>query len=588
MAGLAREASAAEKGERDREGAARAAPGRRLAPAAQFGLIAGPFLSMIDSNVVNVALPVIQADFHSSLSSVQWVLSGYLLALGAVLVSSAYLSKRFGAKRVYLVSLLGFTAASGLCALSPSLDLLVLARVAQGGLGALLVPLAMDMLMGKGGASRQISPVFGMILFLAPALGPTLGGALIALAGWPSVFLINVPLGAASALLVARSLGLPAVPVEDGGRGAATPRFDPVGSAVLSAGIVLAIYGSTEGPTTGWTSAGSLPFWASGGLLLALYGVYAHRSTRPAVDLKLLRNGQAALALGVSNVANVVLFSMLVLLPVFLETARGASTTVTGLVLLPQGLVTGVGILLGDRLTRRGSVRRVTLAGFAVLTVTTAALLFVGEGTPLWTVAADLGGRGLALGLTIQPLLTATIGDLSGPEVPDGNTLFNVMERISSSVGISVLATFFQLSERGHLLSSPAQPAGAAADAFHDVVLVLAVLSLVGLGLSSFLRGSGEQGKGAEKGERHRRRPSEADPSNGGRSESPASLRATRSSRVRSDRRPNEGRLGRATSAPGWRPGRDVEPPVTGSGRPGFSLLRIVPGLYEAVRGAPR
>ena len=158
-------------------------------------------MSMIDSNVVNVALPVMMTDFHSPLASAQWVLSGYLLALGAVLVSSAFLSKRFGANRVYLVSILGFTGASGLCALSPNLEFLIFARVLQGALGALLVPLAMDMLLGKGSATRQISPVFGMMLFLAPALGPTLGGALISVAGWPSVFLINIPIGLVSAFM---------------------------------------------------------------------------------------------------------------------------------------------------------------------------------------------------------------------------------------------------------------------------------------------------------------------------------------------------------------------------------------------------
>src|ERR1700733_10451121 len=149
--------------------------GQKLALGIQFGLIAGPFLSMVDSNVVNVALPAILVDFHSSLSSVQWVISGYLLSSGAALVSSPYLSKRFGANRIYLLSLLGFIFASALCALAPNLEFLILARVLQGALGAVMVPLAMDMLLGKGGACGRISPAFGVFLFLAPALGPTFG-----------------------------------------------------------------------------------------------------------------------------------------------------------------------------------------------------------------------------------------------------------------------------------------------------------------------------------------------------------------------------------------------------------------------------
>jgi EmrB/QacA subfamily drug resistance transporter len=455
--------------------------GQRLALAAQFGLIAGPFLSMVDSNVVNVALPVMLTDFHSSLSSVQWVLSAYLLASGAALVSSPYLSKRFGASRVYLLSLLGFTAASGLCALAPGLEFLVLARVLQGALGAVMVPLAMDMLLGKGGASKQISPAFGIILFLAPALGPTLGGFLIGVAGWPSIFLINVPLGLLSALSISRGLKFQRPP-----RGEA-PSFDLAGAVVLAAGVVLALYGASEGPLVGWTTAGSFPYWASGTVLLAAYGMWAVRRPDPAVDLKLLREGQTALALAIITIASTVLFAMLFLLPVFIESIQGESATVTGLALLPQGVVTGVGTWIGDKLSKQRSARSIrltTLLGMVILTATTAMLLAVGIGTPDLEVAAILSGRGLALGLTIQPLLYATIGNLTDREVPDGNTLFNVMDRFGGSVGISLLATFFQLREQSYassgLLGTAQQLAEAALRSFHDTILLLTVVSLLG------------------------------------------------------------------------------------------------------------
>src|SRR5215470_15544965 len=127
------------------------APGARLSLAAQAGLLAGPFLSMVDSNIVNVALPDITTQLHSSLDTAQWIISGYLLALAAGLAASAYLAKRFGTRRVYLASLIGFTLASALCALAPTIGLLIALRVAQGTLGAALVPLAMNMLLGDEG-----------------------------------------------------------------------------------------------------------------------------------------------------------------------------------------------------------------------------------------------------------------------------------------------------------------------------------------------------------------------------------------------------------------------------------------------------
>jgi EmrB/QacA subfamily drug resistance transporter len=463
--------------------------GQKLALAAQFGLIAGPFLSMIDSNVVNVALPVMLTSFHTSISSVQWVLSAYLLASGAALVSSPYLSKRFGARRVYLLSLFGFTAASGLCALAPSLEFLVLARVLQGALGAVMVPLAMDMLLGKGGASKQISPAFGIILFLAPALGPTLGGFLIGVAGWPSIFLINVPLGLLSALAISTSLKVP------GPNPAEAPPFDLIGALVLAAGVVLALYGASQGPLVGWTATGSFPFWAPGTVLLVAYGLWAVRMPDPAVDLKLLRNGQTALALVIITIASTVLFSILFLLPIFMESIQGRSATITGLVLLPQGVVTGIGTWIGDRLSRQrspSSIRLTTLAGMGILTVTTAALLSVGVWTPDWEVAAVLSGRGLALGLTIQPLLYATIGNLADREVPDGNTLFNVMDRLGGSIGVSLLATFFQLREEGYASSLPSEPTSQltapAFRAFKDTIMLLTAVSCLGFALALALR----------------------------------------------------------------------------------------------------
>lgn len=389
--------------------------GEKLALAAQFGLIAGPFLSMVDSNVVNVALPVMLADFHTSLAAVQWVLSAYLLASGAALVSSPYLSKRFGANKVYLLSLLGFTGASGLCALAPSLEFLILARVLQGALGAVMVPLAMDMLLGRGGASRQISPAFGIILFLAPALGPTLGGFLIGVAGWPSIFLINVPLGLLSAFAVSRSLRIPRLHQDQ------APKFDFAGAMILAAGVVLALYGASEGPLIGWASNGSLPFWGTGSVLLVAYAVWAVRRPSPAVDLKLLRNGQTALALVIITIASTVLFAMLFLLPIFMESIQGKSAEITGLALLPQGIVTGIGTWIGDRLSRQRSersIRLTTLLGMGILTATTGALLAVGIETPDLEIATILSGRGLALGLTIQPLLYATIGSLGEGKFP--------------------------------------------------------------------------------------------------------------------------------------------------------------------------
>jgi EmrB/QacA subfamily drug resistance transporter len=477
--------------------------------ATQAGLLAGPFLSMLDSNIVNVALPDIALQLHSSLVTAQWIISGYLLALAAVLASSAYLAKRFGTSRVYLASMLGFTAASALCALAPTMGLLIAARALQGALGAPLVPLAMGMLLGQTGAARQMPPAAGIVLFLAPAIGPTIGGLLLHVGGWPLIFLINIPFG----LLGAVSIGslVRRTPVSHETR---TP-FDVVGLLLLSSGLVLAIYGATQGAQFGWTTLSSWPFLVCGLCLLVLYVLWAFRLAHPAVDLKVLRHPQPALAVGLSALVAVVLFVMLFLIPVFLQSVQGYSPLVAGLALLPQGLVTGVGTVLGTRLAARRGTRMSAVLGMAILTVSTAALLAVQLATPAWVTALILSGRGLALGLTIQPLLNTMMGSLPPEQVPDGNTLFNVVQRLGGSIGIPLLATFFAAREQvrlqetlqalgfsshavglgggtsvlSHLPSSvQAHLAQAAVTGFHDIIWLLVLLSGVGLLLAFLLR----------------------------------------------------------------------------------------------------
>lgn len=473
------------------------------------GLLAGPFLSMVDSNIVNVALPDIATQLHSTLDTAQWILTGYLLALAAGLAASAYLAKRFGTARVYLVSLIGFTLASALCAVAPSIGVLIATRALQGALGAPLVPLAMTLLLGGDNSdARGMPAAAGIILFLAPALGPTLGGVLIHLAGWPLIFLVNVPFGILGALGTLRMRD-PAARVVD-----SSVRLDPLGMPLLAIGLTLIIYGATEGPQLGWSSTGVWPELAGGCLLLLAYVIWALRIPHPAVDLKLLRRAQPALAVLLCTVASVVMFSMLVLVPIYIQNLQGQSAIVAGLTLLPQGLVTGLGLLLGAVVARYG-VRVSALLGMLLLTLCTAALVLLTLDTPAWVTALILSGRGLAIGLVIQPLLTAMLADLSSAEAADGNTLFNVAERLGGSIGIAVLITFFTAREQdrvqqvlahfgisgasqglsaGSAAQLPpavrAQLAQAAIAGFHDTIWLLTAISALGLLAALLLRDS--------------------------------------------------------------------------------------------------
>ncbi|SFU58495.1 MDR family MFS transporter [Alicyclobacillus macrosporangiidus] len=480
----------------------------RLGVMVQIGLLAGPFMSMLDSSVVNVALPDMAKALHSSLATVQWVASAYLLALGMALTGTAYLAKRFGTKQIYLLSLIGFTVSSVLCAVAPSIWTLIGARVVQGVFGAPLVPLAMNMLLGKGSVGNQMSAAAGLILFLAPAVGPSLGGVLVHVAGWSTIFLVNVPVG------ILAIMGIQRLPGTFAHQESGKAHFDAPGFILLSIGLAGLSYGASKGPQSGWFFSSVWPYWTVGVMLIAAYAVWASRREDPMIDMTLLQKPQQVLALTLAALVSVVTFAVVLLVPAFMQEIQGRSEVVAGMTLLPQGLITGIGAVLGNRLPSRWGVRRTVVFGMVLLTLSTVGLLTVTATTPPLLMALILCGRGFAIGLVIQPLLNGIIKSLPEAKVPDGNTLFNVVERICGTLGIALIVTLYQVREHVRIqqaLGSMVVPdslvrqsppidgsrfpvsvqhhlADAATSGFHDVIWLVAGMSALGVVLALILR----------------------------------------------------------------------------------------------------
>jgi EmrB/QacA subfamily drug resistance transporter len=441
------------------------APVPRAGPLVQYALLAGPLLSMLDSSIVNVAVEPIARELRTSLTVVQWTVSGYLLALGAGLAGTAFLARRFGTLPVYQASVIAFTAASALCALAPSAGVLVGARVVQGLVAAPLVPLAMSMLLGRDSrGARAISPVAGIMLFLGPALGPTVGGALIGAVGWRGIFLINVPLGALAAVAVRY---VPAAMAPGRRPGA---RFDLPGLVLLAAGLTGLLLGASQGASAGWTAPASWVPLTAGAALTACYVGWAARRDQPALDLSLARQPMPALSMALCALASVVTWAAVFLLPVFVQSVEGRSALVAGLAMAPQGLITGLSTALAPRWLTRLTVRVTVLAGFAVLAVATLGLLLIAAATPLWLIAAILAGRSVAIGLVITPLLQALVQPLRPDQLGDANTLFNAWQRIAGSFGIGLVAALYAI--RARTLGPVA--------ALHSAGLVLAAIAAAG------------------------------------------------------------------------------------------------------------
>jgi MFS family permease len=368
---------------------------------------------------------------------------------------------------VYQASVIGFTLASALCALSPDAGFLIGTRILQGLAAAPLVPLAMSMLLGRrdpaepgshepgsqdpgssqpGNGARDISPLAGILLFAGPAIGPTVGGALIGVSGWRSIFLINVPLGVLAAAAVRRvPPGL--APGRQPGA-----RFDLPGLVLLAAGVTGLLLGAAR-VAAGGASRAAAATWAplaAGVLLLAAYAWWAGHRDQPALDLSLARQRVPLLSMLLCALASVVTWAAVFLLPVFMQSVQGRSPLAAGLTLAPQGLITGLSAALGPKLLARFTVRATVLAGFTVLAAASLGLLAIGAATPLWVIATILACRSASTGLVINPLLQALTHRLRPDQLADGNTLFNTWQRVAGSFGIGLIAAIYTTQATTH------------------------------------------------------------------------------------------------------------------------------------------
>ncbi len=404
-------------------------------------VILGTIMSVLDTTVVNVALETLSRDLHSSLDDIQWVVTGYLLSLAAVIPVTGWASRRFGQRRLYLTSIVLFTVSSALCGLAWSTGSLVAFRVLQGVGGGMILPVGQMILARVAGPQRmgRIMSIIIVPVVLAPILGPTLGGLLIEHLSWRWIFYINVPIGALAVVL-----GLRVLPRDPAGREEAG-RLDVIGLGLLAGGLVGITYGLAESGTSAsvlaWNVVG--PFVAG----LALVGAFvlrALRIERPILDVRLYANRAFASASVTTFCVGAALFGALILLPLYLQTVRGESAVVTGMLLAPQGLGAGISIFLSGRAADRLGGGRIALAGVLVLAVGTVPFLFFGAHTPYWIIGGAIFIRGLGIGMAFVPAMTAAFAAMTPAQIPDATPQLNVLQRVGGSIGTAIFAVVLQ------------------------------------------------------------------------------------------------------------------------------------------------
>jgi DHA2 family multidrug resistance protein len=408
----------------------------------------GMILELIDTSIVNVALPEMMGNLGATIDEIGWVVTGYIISNVIIIPMTSWLSSRFGRRRYTTVSILVFTAASGLCALSTSLHELVIFRVLQGLGGGALLATAQTVAVETFPPSRQGlgQGIFGVGAMLGPSLGPTLGGWILDNFPWPWIFYINIPLGLLAAALCALYLQNPAHE-----RLRRTLRVDWPGIALLVVGIGALQTVFERGHRLDWFASDLMVTLSCvAGVALALFVWRELTTEEPVVDLSILRHRNLWVGCVLGAATSVGLFGSIFLFPVFSQNLLGWTARQTGLAVLPGSIATAVSMFIAGRIVWNTGPAPLYIAGAGVVT-------FAFFGMMSWTHLSGWGdvlpvqiARGFAMGLMFVPLSTATLRMLPAVDVPKAAGLYNLFRQLGGSFGIAVLGTMLDHRSRVH------------------------------------------------------------------------------------------------------------------------------------------
>lgn len=435
-----------------------------------YALCIGFFMTLLDTTIVNVALPSMITDLNASLNDVIWVVSAYLLAFAVPLLLTGRLGDRYGPKRLYGIGLVLFIGASLACGLSTSADALIVSRVFQGLGAAAMTPQTMAFITHlfppvKRGAALGM---WGSVAGLATVSGPLLGGVLVTHLGWEWIFFVNLPIGVLAVVLL--FLWVPDL------RPDRAPKFDVLGVVLCCLGLGLLVFGIQNGEHYQWGRvAGPVTITeviAAGVLFLALFVLWqaSSRNPEPLMPLWIFRNRNFSLG-NVANVAiGITVTGVFVPLALFLQTVPKLSPLMTGLVTAPASLMSGVVAIFAGRLSNRADAKYLPITGFALMALGIVAMTFLlGDGSQ-WVLLPSMIALGIGMGLVFSPLTNISTRTLDRSLLGAGSGIYNTSRQFGNVLGSAATAAVLQV-----VLAATGDFTAAVRAAFYLLLAVLAV-----------------------------------------------------------------------------------------------------------------
>jgi EmrB/QacA subfamily drug resistance transporter len=396
-------------------------------------------MATLDTTVVSVAQRTFIAQFHTTHALVAWTMTGNTLALATVIPLTGWAADRFGARRLFMGSVLAFSLGSLLCAMAHDITLLIAFRVLQGLGGGMLIPLVFTILIREAGPNRlgRLMAALGIPMLLGRMGGPILSGWLIDSFGWEWIFLINVPIGVLAFTLAA-------VILEKDTPRSAPAAFDFVGVLLLSPGLALFLYGGSSLPAHGAVTSRAVWIPASVGLLLIIGFVFhaLFRARHPLIDLRLFKNRVVALAnvtmmlLGISSSGAVLLF------PSYFQQLLGQTPLQSGVHLTPRDLGAVLTMPIAGWIVDKHGPRWVVLAGITLIVTGMGAFAYGVSHRYAYTplLLTGLAVMGMGMGSTMMPLFGSAVRGLALHQVASGSTLINVNLQTAGSIGTALMS----------------------------------------------------------------------------------------------------------------------------------------------------
>ena len=410
-------------------------------------LMLGSLMQMIDSSIVNVAIPTMQGNLGATLDQISWVATGYILANVITLPLTGWLSHLFG-RRLYLAgSMVLFTLASLLCGMAGNLPMLIFARMLQGVGGAALMATAQATMMEIFPPTQlgMVQAIFGISIMVGPAAGPTLGGWIVDNFNWPWIFFINLPVGILATVLTLIFMHDSKYERLHGSK------VDLIGILLLAVGLGALQTLLEKGTREGWFQS-NLIIWLT---VAAVFGIVAFiiwelRFPHPVLNLRVLRHRGLSAGVIFGTVVGFGLYGGMFILPVFLQGIRRYTAMQSGMIMIPGAIATALIMPVAGRLLNRTLPQNLIGIGMAGAVASMFLLRTIGADTGAAQILWPLVLRGASLGLIFVPMTIATLAGLPGREMAEGTALYNLMRQLGGSAGIAYLSTFINRRIDGH------------------------------------------------------------------------------------------------------------------------------------------